>query len=192
MPVFTSTKEKRLWIWAGAVVLAIFSTLVFGQQLAGLIQNQDINAAIFLLGMILIGLAVLFHGLRGRSDKSELVIWLGIAAVYMMVFLRLTMSERTHLIEYSVLAIFIHSALVERLNHENQIIKPALIAFLFTFTIGVIDESIQLFLPHRVFDPVDILFNGLAAFMALVSSMTLFWIRKKKANNKSIDQNIDK
>jgi hypothetical protein len=44
----------------------------------------------------------------------------------------------------------------------------------------VLDECIQIFLPDRVFDTDDILFNGFAGLMAIGSSLVLQWIRKKK------------
>ena len=48
-----------------------------------------------------------------------------------------------------------------------------------TGLIGVIDECIQLLLPSRVFDPIDMLFNVLAAVMAVTASTALGWARKR-------------
>ena len=46
------------------------------------------------------------------------------------------------------------------------------------FIIGAIDEFFQLFLPDRVFDVIDILFNGFAAFRAIAVSSVIRWVRK--------------
>ena len=178
MPLFTSPREKRLWFYAILVLIAILSTLVFGQPLVRILDNQDIQAAIFMIGMALIGATVLLYGLNTQPSKTEITIWLGLTAVYLLFFLRLGLAERSHLIEYSVLAIFIHRALIERAGQKNQVLKTALFAFVFTFLIGVIDESIQIFLPSRIFDPLDILFNGLASFMAIGSSVAIRSVRK--------------
>jgi VanZ family protein len=43
----------------------------------------------------------------------------------------------------------------------------------------VLDEFIQAFLPSRVFDPADILFNVLAAVMAAAASVALRWARRR-------------
>ncbi len=43
MPLFTSSREKHLWIWAFSVFAAIFSTLFIGQPLARLLANQNIQ-----------------------------------------------------------------------------------------------------------------------------------------------------
>ncbi len=94
-----------------------------------------------------------------------------------MLFLRLGLPERSHLFEYSVLAIIIHKALNERANQGGQVPVPALLAFAIAFLIGVFDECLQIILPDRVFDPVDILFNGFAVTMAIGSSVILRWIR---------------
>lgn len=166
------------------VLVAILSTLALGRPLQEMLRDQNIQAIFFLLGMILTGATIIVHGLKVRPNKTEMAIWIGLAAVYIMFVFRLGAPERSHLIEYSVLAIFIHKALIERLSHKNQILMPALLAFVATVIIGVIDESIQIVLPNRVFDPDDILFNSFAALMAIGGSITLQWARKKFSKNK--------
>ena len=44
---------------------------------------------------------------------------------------------------------------------------------------GVLDECLQGLLPSRVFDSRDILFNVVAAVMAVVASVALGWARSK-------------
>jgi hypothetical protein len=183
MLYFTSPREKRLWFWAFAVFATIFSTLFIGQPLAIQLSNQNVQAVFFMLGMIMVGAAIVVHGLKTKPSKIEITILLGIIAVYIMFYLRLGIPERSHLIEYGVLAIFIHKALIERVSQGNQIRVPALVAFLVTFIIGVLDECMQIFLPTRIFDPVDIVFNGLAALMAIGASITLQWVRMKIRKN---------
>ncbi|MBT8233734.1 MAG: VanZ family protein [Saprospiraceae bacterium] len=167
--LFKSKSEKRLWTWVLIIVLAIFSTLFLGQPLAQLFSNQDLQAAIFLVAMAVIGVVILLHGLKVKPRKKELIIWLGIIAVYLMFFLRLGLAERSHLIEYSVLAIFIHKALLARNKNDAKIKYPALLAFIIVFLIGCFDECLQIFIPSRVFDPVDIFFNGFVSAAALFS-----------------------
>ena len=86
-------------------------------------------------------------------------------------------EERTHLIEYGVVAVFIHEALKERTAQGRHVPVPALVAVVAASVVGTIDECIQAFLPSRVFDTEDILFNFLAATMAVVSSVALSWAR---------------
>ncbi|NKI26957.1 VanZ family protein [Arenibacter sp. 6A1] len=179
MPFYTSLREKHLWIGTFSVVMAIYATLFVGRPLANVLRDQDIQALIFLLGMVLVGTAMVLHAIKTGPSKTELSLWVGIVAVYVMLFLRLGIPERSHLIEYSVLAILIHKALIERKNNGKHIPVPSLASFLIAFLIGVLDECLQLFLPHRVFDPVDIVFNGLAVAMAIGSSVIVSWAHKK-------------
>ncbi|GJM29599.1 MAG: hypothetical protein DHS20C17_22340 [Cyclobacteriaceae bacterium] len=184
MSLFTSSKEKKLWLYALLVCVAILSTLALGRPLQEMLRDQNIQAVFFLLGMILTAATVTVHGLSVRPGKTEMSIWFGLAAVYLMFIFRMGAPERSHLIEYSVLAIFIYKALLERLRDNSHFLLPALIAFAATTVIGVFDESIQKLLPSRVFDPLDMLFNSLAAFMAISGSIILQWARKKFRKNK--------
>lgn len=179
MSLFTSSREKKLWLWVLVVIAAIFSTLFIGQPLFKLLANQNLQAAYFLLGMALVGATIIVHGLKTKSSKFEISLWLGLAGVYTMLFLRLGLPERSHLMEYSVLAVFIHKAISERINQGKRIPFPAFLSFLITFLIGVMDECLQIFLPNRVFDPEDIVFNGMAAAMAIGASSLLSWGRRK-------------
>ena len=181
MPAFRSNKEKRLWLCALIVLTAIFSTLALGRPLQEMLRDQNTQAVFFLLGMLLTGATIILHGLKTRPGKKEIAIWVGLAAVYIMFIFRLGAPERSHMIEYSVLAIFVHKAMMERLTDKNQVLKSAAIAFAVTVLIGAIDECIQLFLPNRVFDLVDIFFNSIAAFMAIVGSIILQWAKKEYA-----------
>jgi hypothetical protein len=173
MSLFTSDREKRLWLWSFSVLVAIYLSLVLGQQLTGILFSQDIAAVIFSLSMLLVGATIMVNGLRKQPSITEVTVLLGIAAVYLMFFLRIGITERSHLFEYSVLALFIYEALKERVLQGRRVPIPALTALLATILIGAIDEALQLFLPYRVFDPVDIMFNSIAALMAIGASMVL-------------------
>lgn len=181
MSFFTSSREKRLWFYVILVLLAIIVSLIFGPGLVP-VMNQNLNGALFFYTMIAIAATVILHAVLTESGKAEITIWLGLSAVYIMLYARLGFAERSHLFEYSILAIFIHKALIERSiqNKKNPI--HSLVAFLIAFGIGIVDEFIQLFLPNRVFDIFDILFNGLAAFMAIAGSSAIRWSRKKLKN----------
>ena len=177
-PFFSSAREKRLWTWTLAVVLAIYATLGLASMLAEVLYNQGLIAVAFLASMLLVGLTVLTQGLKTRPGGVEIGVGLGIAVVYFLVFLRLTIPERSHLIEYGVVAVFIYEALTERASQGRRVPFPALLAILATSLVGAIDEFIQLILPSRVFDWTDILFNFLASLMAVVAMVALGWTRR--------------
>jgi hypothetical protein len=55
---------------------------------------------------------------------------------------------------------------------------PAVLAVLITALLGLLDESIQALLPNRVFDMIDVGFNALAGFMAIIASLALAWAQR--------------
>ena len=179
--MFTSARERRLWAWTLAVVVAIYSTLGLARTLAGILREEGLLVAAFASGMALVGAAVLILGLRRRPGGAEIGIALGVTAAYYMVMVRMALpEERTHLIEYGVVAVFIHEALKERSSQGRSVPMPAVIAVVAASVVGVIDECIQAFLPNRVFDTEDILFNVLAATMAVASSAALSWAHSRR------------
>ncbi|MGI9530186.1 VanZ family protein [Lutimonas sp.] len=179
MGLFHSNKEKHLWFLALLVVAVIFSSLFLGLPFLELLANQNIQAALFVAGMLLTAILIIYDGTRNKAGNKLFGVYLGLVAVYLMLFLRLGLAERSHLIEYSVLAIFVFRALTERYKNNSKPLKSALLAFLITCIIGGIDEMLQLFLPNRVFDTEDIIFNCFAALAAISSSLFLRWARKK-------------
>jgi VanZ family protein len=131
--------------------------------------------------MLLIVTAVVLQGLKTRPGNTEIGVALGIAAVYLMVFLRMAIQEeRTHLIEYSVLGLIIHEALTERGSQGRRVPIPALLAVVLTSLLGLIDEGLQAILPNRVYDIRDVGFNALAGLMAVVASLALAWARRRR------------
>ena len=178
MPLFKSSQEKRLWLYVLLVWIAIVSSLFLGYPLLKILGNQNMQALIFIICMSMIGTTIILHTFRRKKSKSDTVTILGIVAVFLMLFLRLGLAERTHLIEYSVLTVFIHRALIVRYQEKYKGIQIALLALLISFTIGVFDECVQILIPNRVFDLADFLFNGLAAGIAIGASLLWQWIRK--------------
>lgn len=184
-PFFSSRRERRLWGWTLTVVAAIYSTLGLAATLAGFLRNRGLLDDLFVLGLILIGAAILAQGLTWRPRGIEIVVTLGIVATYLLVFARMAIpEERTHLIEYGVVAVFINEALTERASQGRHVPVPALLAVLATAMVGLLDECIQAFLPNRVFDYRDFLFNGLAAVMAVAASVALAWARRWRNRNR--------
>ncbi len=177
--LFTSERERRLWAWTLAVVVAIYSTLGLARTLFDRLGHLNLGVGLFLVCCLLVVATAVTLGVRVRPGGAELAVALGVVAAYLLVFVRMSIpTERSHLIEYGVVALFIHEALTERARHGRRVPAPALLAVLAATLIGVFDECIQLALPSRVFDPIDMLFNLLAAAMAVTASSALRWARR--------------
>ena len=182
MRLFSSARERRLWLWALAVVAAIYSTLGLAGTMARTLRELgllDVSTWV-LVAMFLVGMTIVTQGLRVRPGGVEIAVMLGVAAVYLLLVLRSTASpaERTHLMEYGVLGVFIHEALAERVRRGRHVPLPPVIAVLVTAALGAVDEGIQWFLPNRVFDPVDMLFNFLAGTTSVAAVVALAWARR--------------
>ena len=180
---FTSKREKRLWIWVLVVIIGIYSLIFIGRPLSGYLRERAMLTNAFWVAIWLTLATVLWHGWKSKIGQLEIGVWMGVIAVYLLVILRMAVpEERSHLIEYSILAVFIHEALKERKNNGGEVWRPALLAIIITTAIGLLDEAIQLIVPNRVFDPIDILFNTGAAILAISASTAITWSRNKISN----------
>lgn len=185
--IFVSRRERRLWGAALAVVGAIYSTLGIAPIVSDQLRARGLLEPVFGLGVIAIAAAVMMVGWTGRPRGSEMGIWVGIAAAYLMSLARIELAEeRTHLIEYSLVAVLTFRALVERAEVGRRPGRPALLAFLITAVVGTIDEVIQAVLPNRVFDLRDITFNVLAGVMAVASSSAIDRSRRRSESTGDI------
>ena len=173
--LFTSTRERRLWIWTLVVVAAIYSTLGLARSLADWVEQRDLLVWAFVLGMVLVGVSIIALSLQRWPRTTEVAVALGVGAVMLMTIQRTGMDvERSHLFEYAIVAIFVYAALAERDRNGRRLVgPPALVAIVVATTIGVLDEAIQAILPFRVFDPVDMLFNALAVIAAVLASVAI-------------------
>jgi len=182
MSLFTSNRERRLWFWALAVVVAIWSTLGLAGTLAKTLRERNLLDASFVLGFLLVMAAIAASALKRRPGGREIWAALGIMAAYGMVVVRMGISleERTHLFEYGLVAVLIHQALSERLRGGRRIPAPAVLAVAITALLGGVDEGIQALLPNRVYDIIDVGFNALAGLMAIAASLALARARRRR------------
>ena len=87
-------------------------------------------------------------------------------------------EERIHLVQFGLLGLLSCSSLRgERTNLRRWIWRP----FLFVFLVGVADEVLQWFLPDRVFDIRDILFNTLGGIWGILLYLGVTGIRRNKS-----------
>jgi len=174
MVAFASRRERRLWLWVLAVVAAIYSTLGLTGTLAGVLRDRDLLDATFFFVFLVLEASIVVIALRSRPGITEIGVLLGVIAAYALAFSRMASTEeRTHLVEYGLLAILILEALRERSSRGHAVPVPSLLAIGAAGIVGVLDEVIQAFIPNRVFDPIDIGFNALAAVMAVATSLVL-------------------
>jgi len=162
---------------------AIYSTLGLAGMLAEVLRERRIMDNTFFYCFLLAVAAIIGIGTRWRPGKREIWVMLGVVVAYGMVIVRMGLSpeERTHIFEYGVVAAIIYQALIERKQNGRRVPLPAIMAIAVTWILCWIDEGIQMIIPNRVYDIRDILFNLIAAVMAVLSSMALAWARRRLA-----------
>ena len=179
--LFSSAREGRLWAIALLIVVTIYASLARAPEVAAQVREQNLAALLFGAGLILTIFAILAHGLMRQPSRAWIGLAIGITAVYTVTYLRIEiLEERSHLMEYSILALYIFQALLERERNGRGPTRPALWAIGITIALGWIDEGIQAWLPNRVYAFEDVLFNSLAALMAVSASAALAWVRGRR------------
>lgn len=164
------SREARYWLLAGLVTAAITTSLVLDGVAARLMSNDNVSAALFSAGMLAIGLVVWAAPAAHRDPRrtARVLTVAAIVGAWLVLAARMTSAqERTHLIEYALLAALIHAALRERTWRSRPVAGPACLAAAIAATLGLVDELVQRWVPDRVFDPQDVLFNTLAAALAV-------------------------
>jgi len=186
MSFLTSEREQRLWLWTLVVLVAIYATLGPAQTLAAALRARNLLRFSFAIVLLLIVIVIAQRWVKRRPSWREIGVALAVTAVYLIAIFRVeTPEERTHLIEYSLVAILIHQALIERSRQGGYVPQPAVLAIDLTALIGWVDEGIQWIMPNRIYDIRDVAFNALAALMAIVASLVLERVRRRVSKGKS-------
>jgi hypothetical protein len=174
MSLFTSDRERRLWLWTLAVMVAIYSTLGPARTLVDALRERNLLRLSFAVVVAVLVVAIAWRWAKQRPSWSEIGVGLGVAFAYLVMFVRTgSPEERTHLIEYGIVAALIHQALQERVRNGRRVPAPAALTVALTALLGILDECIQAMLPNRAFDFRDIFFNALAGFMVVVARLAL-------------------
>lgn len=178
--LFTSRRERRLWLWALAVVVAIYSTLGLAGSLAEVLREHNLLPAAVLVLMLATVAAIVGSGLKRRPGRREVWVALGVTAVYAMAVVRMggTMEERTHLFEYGIVAVLIYQALSERAHNGRRVPAPAVLALVATVALGWLDEGLQALIPNRVYDNFDVVRNTVAALIGISGSVVVGWVNE--------------
>lgn len=184
MVVFTSTRERRMWSWALTVTAVIYATLGQVPVVADTLRDRNLLDNTFFAAFLVVVAALVVVGVAVRPGWREVMIVIAALSAYVMAFLRFANpAERTHLVEFGVVAALVYLALQERRENGATVRAPALMAFGIAGLLGLIDEGIQAILPTRFFDPIDVAFNLGAALMAIVAVAALQ--RARTARNKN-------
>jgi hypothetical protein len=69
MSLFTSDRERRLWLWALAVVVAIYSTLGPAETLVAFLRERNLLRVSFALVLLLVVVAIAGQWVKRRPGR---------------------------------------------------------------------------------------------------------------------------
>ena len=172
MNLFTSDRERRLWLWTLVVLAAIYASLGFAGTLVMALRERNLLRISFAALVLVLVVVFAVQWIRKRPGWSEIGVAIGVALAYWIAFLRIeNPAERTHLLEYGIVAALIHQALLERASNGRPVPYPAALTVAATALLGLLDESIQAILPNRFFDWIDVGFNAFAGFIVTAARL---------------------
>ena len=185
--LFSSRRERRLWFALVIVLVGIYATLGQAPAMVAALGEEILASAgtnlVFILLVLLVVIPVFF--VDKRLGRAEVAVGAAILAVYLLAWLRTgSWEERTHLVEYALVAALVHEALLERRDNGRRVPAPAILALIISVLLGWLDEGIQSLLPNRVHDMLDVAFNSLAAIMIIGARCLVRWVRHWAASRR--------
>ncbi len=176
--LFSSKRERRLWLALVIVLVVIYATLGQVPEIARFLRarNDLRDATFFVFFISTVMVSVLF--IRRRPGRAEIAVGVGILLIFLSAWLRMGVAERTHLFEYGLVGALIHEALLERRANRRRVPVPVICALALSICLGWVDESIQSTLPNRYYDTRDVFFNGFAAGMVIGARWLLALVRR--------------
>jgi hypothetical protein len=183
-------RERRLWIAAGSLVLAIYTSAYFVQfALAALRVRGWLGPTVWVGLALAAGVALVFAA-RARPGAWEVALFGAAAGVYLLLIRRLgIIQERIHLIEYGLVGGLVYEALRERWSVAERPRGtrpwrqrfPALAAVLIATAAGWGDELVQAVLPNRYYDLRDVVTNAEAAALLVLVLAVRHALRERAA-----------
>lgn len=172
-----SGEERRLWIAAAALLVAIWSSAYFVQFALDALRERNLLRVTIAGAALVVAIAVAAPMVRRRAGAREWAALVGVALVYAAVASRLhIVQERVHLIEYGAVAWLFRGALAAHARAAPGVRDALLVwggAFGLASLGGLADEAIQGILPNRHWDLRDVGLNALSAALALGSTALL-------------------
>lgn len=187
MSLYTTQRERKLWMWSALVLAAVYCSAILGGTLSARMEKSMFLAPAFGTGFVLVLVAIVGNAISSGESRRALWIGLGVAAVLGMILVRLGIgaSARTHLFEYGLVAVLLFEAGRERVRGGGAFPAPGVTAVAATAALGWIDEGIQSVVPGRVYDLRDVGINALAGVLAVTgTSLTArvrLWARLRAA-----------
>ena len=189
MPLTHSSRERRLWWTAAALVALVWSSIFTAGALRRLQEVPGLLEIAFSTAFLLFAAGIAVRGWARGDRATEL--WLRsavvIAAGMWIVRSGLSAADRTHVFEFGLIALVIDAALRERSSAGRSIRWPGVWAILMTASLGWLDEGVQALHPNRVYDLRDVGVDAAAAVLAvgLVRAIAFVaeWVHRRRGGD---------
>lgn len=183
--LFTSPRERRLWIQAVLWLALVYASLAFVRAPTEFLRERNLLRVTVAAVFITFAVWIVVRALKRRPGPHEMVTLGFFGAVYLVALLRIERhEERLHFVQYGVLGALVYSALIERRSNDPQTLLarwPAPVAILLTAICGWGDEGIQYLLPERVYELRDVGLNVMAGVLVVVAMGGLALARARDA-----------
>ncbi|MDX1630617.1 MAG: VanZ family protein [Thermoanaerobaculia bacterium] len=167
---FPTGRERWLWSLAGLYVGLIYGSAYFVRFAAARLRDEGVLTPVVAgVGTAAVVGAVTWWSQQG-IDPRELLLLVPAGALYLALWTHLErVEERIHLVEYGILGLLLHEALVlhRRGSPDRGWRHPALGAVILVAALGWLDEGIQHLLPNRYYDLRDVALNAVAGILAV-------------------------
>lgn len=153
--------RKGLWFFIFMYIAFIYLSLPFARGFLNFLYDFLGKELLSLSANLLLVMFFLFGIYKFRQRDIRHIVLFLIPAVILVLF-AMTLDrpeERIHFLQYGLLGFLVYKGF-ERVNT----MKPILIGG-FIVTVGAVDEIIQWFLPNRVGDLRDVMFNSIGGLL---------------------------
>ena len=170
-------------------VIFIFFISVFGRKIQRLFPVLEQYIPYFgVIFMIIIVIEAyryfqLEHGIKSANWKqlyvfsSITVIALGMLAIIIPVITNYKI-EQAHVLKYGILALLIFFS-----QKNTTYTRRFLLTLVLSSAVGITEETLQIWIPDRVFDPADIVLNLVSCFIGSLYAFCLSFSAQKAKNN---------
>ncbi len=189
MPLFASSRERKLWVLAFLWLAAVYASLDYVRAPTELLRERNLLRLTVAFLFLVAAAWILRALLRRRPGRREVAAMVLCGAAYLVAFLVTERAEeRVHFLEYGLFAGLVYTALLERRARREELapgaagiarLRPAASAIVLTGLAGWGDEGIQAILPERVYELRDVGLNFVAGVLTVAAMALLAAARQR-------------
>lgn len=198
--LFRSVLERRLWLAAGGLLVAIFLTLAWVRPVSKVLRDLGLLRATMIGVFLVLAAGAAWALARTRPGWREVAVLVPFGGFYLAVLAMMERAEEAfHFVQYGAFGGLVYGALAVRRDARpdlasadaagldppprrsglRALLQPALGAALVTALAGWADEGVQYLLPDRYYDLRDVGFNALAGLVAVAALTSWRLVRRR-------------